>query len=99
MTKNLPQPSRLVSTAAGKSIAMAFDHHNALPNLNSLSATLGSYFSRYRLAVYIVFAAATSLSVAWNWNWLTGDEVFSIMAPLPCTLMMLMFINAYSGCT
>ncbi len=77
---------------------MALDHHNALPNLNSLSATLGSYFSRYRLALYIVFAAATSLSVAWNWNWLTGAEVFRIMAALPCTFMMLMCMKGHSGC-
>ena len=77
---------------------MALDHHNTLPNLNSLSATLGRYFSRYRLALYIVFAAATSLSVAWNWNWLTGAEVFRIMAALPCTFMMLMCMKGYSGC-
>jgi hypothetical protein len=30
------------------------------------------------------------LSVAWNWNWLTGAEVFRIVASLPCTFMMLM---------
>src|SRR5258708_7382452 len=59
---------------------------------------LGKYFSRYRLALYIVFAAATSLSVAWNWNWLTGAEVFRIMAALPCTFMMLMCMKGYSGC-
>ncbi len=57
---------------------------------NSLSATLHSYFVRYQMVLYLLFAAATSLSVAWNWNWLTGAEVFRIMAALPCTFMMLM---------
>ena len=57
---------------------------------NSLVATLRSYFARYQMPLYILFAAATSLSVAWNWNWLTGAEVFRIMAALPCTFMMLM---------
>jgi hypothetical protein len=69
---------------------MTLNPHDTLPNLNSLSATLGSYFARYRMALYLVFAAATALSVVWNWNWLTGAEVFRIMASLPCTLMMLM---------
>jgi hypothetical protein len=55
----------------------------------SLITTLGNYFARYRMALYVVFAAAVSLSVAWNWNWLTGAEIFRIMASLPCTFMML----------
>jgi hypothetical protein len=69
---------------------MIVNPHNALPNLNSLSATLSSHFARYRMVLYVVFAAATSLSVVWNWNWLTGAEVFRILAALPCTFMMLM---------
>jgi hypothetical protein len=69
-------------TAARKGIPMFFNQRNdASTAVNSLSATLRSYF---------VFAAATSLSVAWNWNWLTGAEVFRIMAALPCSFMMLM---------
>jgi hypothetical protein len=56
----------------------------------SLSTSLGDYFVRYRLALYLVFATAVSLSVVWNWNWLRGAEVFRIMASLPCTFMMLM---------
>jgi len=72
---------------------MALDHHNAANAGNSLVVTLGSYCSRYRMALYIVFAAATSLSVVWNWNWLTGAEVFRIIAALPCTFMMLMCIK------
>jgi hypothetical protein len=57
---------------------------------NSLVATLSGYFVRYRMALYILFAVASSLSAVWNWNWLTGAEVFRIMAALPCTFMMLM---------
>jgi hypothetical protein len=89
MTIELPQPF-VFSTTAGRRIQMALDHHNAANGGNSLAVTWGSYFSRYRMALYIVFAAATSLSVVWNWNWLTGAEVFRILAALPCTLMMLM---------
>ena len=62
----------------------------------SLVTTLGDYFVRYRMALYVVFAAAASLSVAWNWNWLTGAEVFRIMASLPCTFMMLMCMKRVS---
>ena len=69
---------------------MIVNPHNALPNSNSLGTTLGSYFARYRMLLYLVFAAATSLSVVWNWNWLTGAEVFRVLAALPCTFMMLM---------
>jgi hypothetical protein len=69
---------------------MALDHLDAANSGNSLVVTLGSYVRRYRIALYVVFAAATSLSVVWNWNWLTGAEVFRIMAALPCTFMMLM---------
>jgi hypothetical protein len=79
-----------VSTAAGKSIPMALDHLDAANSGNSLVVTLGSCVSRHRIALYVVFAAAPSLSVVWNWNWLTGAEVFRIMAALPCTFMMLM---------
>jgi hypothetical protein len=62
----------------------------------SLITTLGSYFVRYRMALYLVFAAAVSLSVVWNWNWLTGAEIFRIMASLPCTFMMLMCMKRVS---
>jgi hypothetical protein len=46
----------------------------------SLINTLGTYFARYRLALYLVFATA-------------GAEIFRIMASLPCTFMMLMCIK------
>lgn len=69
---------------------MTLNHLSATEDENSLVAALSGYFVRYRMPLYILFAAATSLSVAWNWNWLTGAEVFRIMASLPCTFMMLM---------
>lgn len=72
---------------------MILNPHDALPNLNSLSATLGSYFVRYRMVLYVVFAAATSLSVVWNWNWLTSAELFRLLAALPCTFMILMCLK------
>jgi hypothetical protein len=72
---------------------MILNPNTALPSLNSLSATLGSYFTRHRMVLYLVFAAATSLSVVWNWNWLTGAEVFRILSALPCTFMMLMCLK------
>jgi hypothetical protein len=62
---------------------MTLNSFNVLPNGNSLSATLGGYFTRYRIVLYLGLAAATSLSVVWNWNWLTGAEVFRILAALP----------------
>jgi 1,4-dihydroxy-2-naphthoate octaprenyltransferase len=32
----------------------------------SLITTLGDYFARYRMALYLVFATTVSLSIAWN---------------------------------
>jgi hypothetical protein len=75
---------------------MALNPYSAVLNGNSLSATLSEYFARYRMALYLVLAATTSLSVIWNWNWLTGAEVFRIMASLPCTFMMLMCMKRTS---
>jgi hypothetical protein len=69
---------------------MALDHHITTSVANSLSVTLSNHVARYRMPLYLVFAAAASLSVAWNWNWLTGAETFRIMASLPCAFMMLM---------
>lgn len=62
----------------------------------SLITTWGSYLARYRMALYLVFTTAVSLSVAWNWNWLTGAEIFRIMASLPCTFLMLMCMKRVS---
>lgn len=68
---------------------MLFDYHSMANDVNSPIATIGHYVIRYRTALYVVFAAAVSLSVVWNWNWLTGAEVFRVLAALPCTFMML----------
>ncbi|MCK1639249.1 hypothetical protein IVA95_16960 [Bradyrhizobium sp. 157] len=67
-----------------------FQHDGTPMGGTSLSTTLGDYFARYRMVLYLVFAAVVSLSVAWNWSWLTGAEIFRIMASLPCAFMMLM---------
>lgn len=80
-------------TATGEGSPTILNPNTAPPSLNSLSGTLGGYFTRYRMVLYLVFAAATSRSVVWNWNWLTGAEVFRILSALPCTLMMLMCLN------
>ena len=86
----LPQPLHFVSPQQ-ESIPVTLSQHNDTPmGGTSPSTTLGNYFARYRITLYLVFAAAASLSVAWNWNWLTGAGVFRIMASLPCTLTMLM---------
>ena len=69
---------------------MNLNYLSTIEDWNSVVATLKSYVARYQMPLYILFAAATSLSVAWNWNWLTGAEVFRILAALPCTFMMLM---------
>jgi hypothetical protein len=83
------------STAAGEH-SMTLDHYDAANGRNSLVVSLESYFTRYRMPLYLVFAAAASLSVVWNWNWLSGAEVFRILAALPCTLMMLMCMKRAS---
>jgi hypothetical protein len=76
---------------------MNLSYPSALEGGNSLVVTLRSYVARYQMPLYILFAAATSLSVAWNWNWLTGAEVFRIMAALPCTFIMLMCMKRGCG--
>ena len=69
---------------------MLFNQHSLANDGNSLIAITGHYVARYRTALYAAFAAAISLSVVWNWNWLTGAEVFRILAAPPCSFMMLM---------
>jgi hypothetical protein len=54
----------------------------------SLLDTLRGYFVRYRLALYLLSAAAVALGVALNWNWLTTAALFRVVAVLPCALMM-----------
>ena len=62
---------------------------NSLPEtLNSLGDTLSGYFVRYRLALYLLSAAAVALGVVLSWNWLTAAALFRVVAVLPCALMM-----------
>src|SRR5882724_9746033 len=56
--------------------------------LNSLGDTLSGYIVRYRLALYLLSAAAVALGVALSWNWLTAAGLFRVVAVLPCALMM-----------
>jgi len=56
--------------------------------LNSLGDTLSGYFVRYRLALYLLSAAAVALGVVLSWNWLTAAALFRVVAVLPCALMM-----------
>lgn len=76
---------------------MQFDHRSMATGVNSPIATIGHYVTHYRMALYIAFAAVISLSVVWNWNWLTGAEVFRLLAALPCSFMMLMCLQR-AGC-
>lgn len=86
----LPRLPRFGAVKTGKGVPMNLSSLGITEGGNSLVATLRSYFARYQMLLYILFAAATSLSVVWNWNWLTGAEVFRIMASLPSSFMMLM---------
>jgi hypothetical protein len=50
---------------------------NSLPEtLNLLGHTWCSYFVRYRLALYLLSAAAVGLGVVLSWNWLTAAALF-----------------------
>jgi hypothetical protein len=81
----------LVSTAAEGSIPVTLDHHDTANGRNPLVVTLGGYAARYRMVLYVLFA------VVWNWNWLTGAEVFRLLAALPYTFMMLMYLTRLAG--
>jgi hypothetical protein len=56
--------------------------------LKSAGEALSGYFVRYRLALYLLSAAAVVLGVALSWNWLTAAALFRVVAVLPCALMM-----------
>ena len=56
--------------------------------LKSVGEVLSGYFVRYRLALYLLSAAAVVLGVAINWNWLTAAGLLRVVAVLPCALMM-----------
>ena len=54
----------------------------------SLLDSLRGYLVRYRLAFYLLSAAAVVLGVVLNWSWLTAAGLFRILAVLPCALTM-----------
>ena len=62
--------------------------NSLLEALKSLRDKLSGYFVRYRLALYLLSAAAVALGVAVSWNWLTAAALFRVVAVLPCALMM-----------
>ena len=65
------------------------DGKNSLADtLKSLGEASRGYLVRYRLAFYILSAAAVVLGVALSWNWLTAAALFRVVAVLPCALMM-----------
>jgi hypothetical protein len=57
-------------------------------NLKSLGEALSGYLVRYRLALYLLSAAAVGLGLALNWSWLAAAGLFRVAAVLPCALMM-----------
>ncbi|WP_152527717.1 MULTISPECIES: hypothetical protein [unclassified Afipia] len=52
--------------------------------------TVTSYFTRYRLALYLFSGAGVAAGVALNWNWLAAAGFLPVLAFLPCMLMMFM---------
>lgn len=64
--------------------------HNAttLGSGNRLRDTVTSYFTRYRLALYLFSGAGIVVGVALNWNWLAAAGLLPVLAFLPCMLMM-----------
>jgi hypothetical protein len=63
-------------------------HVIAGSGVTSLFDALRGYLVRYRLALYLLSAAAVVLGVVLNWNWLAAAGLFRIVAVLPCALMM-----------
>jgi hypothetical protein len=54
----------------------------------SLLDSLRGYLIRYRLAFYLLSAAAVVLGVVLNWSWLAAAGLFRILVVLPCALTM-----------
>ena len=75
-------------TLSLRDITLAGGKNSLRETLNSLGEALSGYFVRYRLALYLLSAAAVVLGVAVNWNWLTAAALFRVVAVLPCALMM-----------
>ena len=71
-----------------RDIALGGGRNSPGDTVKSLGEALSSYFVRYRLALYLLSAAAAVLGVALSWNWLTAAAAFRVVAVLPCALMM-----------
>jgi hypothetical protein len=69
-------------------MALSFHNISGGGGWSQLRDTLRGYFVRYRLALYLVSAAAVVLGVVLNWNWLTAAGLLRVVAVLPCALMM-----------
>ena len=69
-------------------MALSFHNISGGGGWSQLRDTLRGYFVRYRLALYLVSAAAVALGVVLNWNWLTAAGLLRVVAVLPCALMM-----------
>ena len=63
-------------------------HALADSSATSLLDSFRGYLVRYRLAFYLLSAAAVILGVVLNWSWLTAAALFRILAVLPCALTM-----------
>ncbi len=71
-----------------RDITLGVGRNSSGDTLKSLGEALSGYFVRYRLAFYLLSAAAVVLGVAVNGNWLTAAALFRVVAVLPCALMM-----------
>ena len=71
-----------------RDIALGAGRNSLRDTMKSLGEALGGYFIRYRMALYLLSAAAAVLGVAVSWNWLTAAALFRVVAALPCALMM-----------
>ena len=71
-----------------RDITLGGGRNSPADTLKSLGEALSGYFVRYRLALYLLSAAAVVLGVAVNWNGLTAAALFRVVAVLPCALMM-----------
>jgi hypothetical protein len=56
--------------------------------VTSLLDGVRGYLIRYRLAFYLLSAAAVVLGIVLNWSWLTVAGLFRVLAVLPCALTM-----------
>src|SRR5260370_41071491 len=80
------------------------EHCNGIGSSQSTSESqlsgrhLGKLFQSLSVGVVYRLCSGTSLRVAWNWYWMTGAEVFRLMAAPPCSFMMMMCMMGYYVC-